>query len=345
MKTGRVAAGLFGELLDVLEALAALHAAGRTPSLAPVSRLIQDLVEAMADHRPSLELLCVVRDPGRSLDPDRKWAAVVVHALGLGVGVGLERKELLAVGLGAILARVTEGLAPERAVSSLVHLTTLGDLAPQVFDSVHLLAGEGEPAADDRVSQVLLVALSWVELTEGLGGRPALAPAHAMNTLVSGRLERVDIDLACLFAQRRGAWPVGSLLRLSNDRLCVVVGWGEGQAHGRPTVVPIEPGGLLGRPVDLAEVGGLTILETVSARAALVNLARLRPEAPQGEISFGLGAVRGPSVSLSYEIDGEEGADPEGDSLEFDLSIDDESIELSMEADTMARMLAATIEF
>lgn len=346
MTGAHVPVGLFGELVDLVESVAALHAAGRVPSLIPVTRLVQDLVEAMADHRPVLELLTVIRSPSEPLTGDRKWAAVAVHALGLGAASRLGRRDLLAVGLAAVLARVTDGLPPERAASALVHMDTLGDLAPQVLASVHLLAGEGEPGPDDRVSRVLLVALAWVELTEGLDGRPCLAPAHAMGTLVSGRLARVDAGLARCLARARGAWPVGSLLRLTNDRLCVVVGWSEGQAHGRPVVVPLEPGGTLGRPIDLAEVPGLTILETVTARAAGVDLASLRASANRQELPFSLGALRGPSVSLSYEVsDKGHPGEADEDSLEFDLSIDDQSIEVSVEVDALAKMLAPTVEF
>ena len=346
MTGARVPIGLFGELLDLVESVAALHREGRTPSLVPVSRLVQDLVEAMADHRPVLELLTVVRDPSEPLRPEQKWAAVVIHGLGLGIAAGLQRRDLLAVGLSAVLARVTEGLPPERAVGALVHLETLGDLAPQILQSVHLLAGEGEPGVGDRTSRVLLVALAYVELTEGLGGRPCLAPAHALATLCSGRLARVDVRLARRLALARGGWPTGSLLRLANERLCLVVGWSEGEAHGRPVVVPIEPGGSFGNPIDLAEVHGLTILETVTARAACVDLSALRAGQERPELPFSLGALRGPSVSLSYEVGDKEGeGEAVDDSLEFDLSIDDGSIELSMEADTLARMLAPTIEF
>jgi hypothetical protein len=342
----RVPVGLFGELLDLVESVAGLHRDGRRPSLVPVSRLVQDIVEAMADHRPVLELLSVIRNPVEPMSPDRKWSAVAVHGLGLAIAAGLCRRDLLAVGVASILARVTEGLPPERAASALVHLDTLGDLAPQVLQSVHLLAGEGEPGDHDRVSRVLLVALAYVELTEGLGGRPCLAPAHALATLCSGRLARVDVRLARRMALARGGWPVGSLLRLANERLCVVVGWSEGEAHGRPVVVPLEPGGSLGRPIDLSEVHGLTILETVTARAACVDLSTMRPGEERPELPFSLGALRGPSVSLSYEIgDGEGEAGPFDDSLEFELSIDEESIELSMEAETLSKMLAPTIEF
>ena len=208
---------------------------------------------------------------------------------------------------------------------------------------MHLLAGEGEPLTGDLVSRVLLVAMAWVELTEGLDGRPCLAPAHAMATLTSGRLARVDPELARRLAAVRGAWPTGSLLRLSNDRLCVVVGWSEGQAHGRPTVVPLEPDGAAGHPLDLAEIGGLTILETVSVRQAGVDLTALRAPARREELPFALGALRGPSVSLSYEVG--DNPQPADDSVEFDLSIEDESIELSVDGDTLARMLAPTLEF
>ncbi len=344
MSDPRIAVELFGELLDVIEALAGLRDADRRPSLVPVSRLIQDLVEAMADHRPALELLAALRDPKRPPSPDHKWAAVTVNALGLGIAAGLRRRELLAVGLAAVLSRVTEGLPPTRAASALVELDTLGDLAPQVLRSVHLLAGEGEPDERDVVSMVLLVAQAWVELTEGLEGRPSLAPAQAMATLMSGRLARVHLGLARRLSAARGAWPVGSILRLSNDRLCVVVGWSEGQAHGRPVVVPLEPNGVAGRPIDLAEIGGLTILETVPAAAAGVDLTTLRAPDRREELPFALGALRGPSISLSYEVGGEQAVD-EDDSVEFDLSIDDASLELSVEVDTLARMLAPTLEF
>lgn len=344
MSHTRVAMALFGELLDMVESLAALHAEGRRPSLNPVSRLIQDLVEAMADHRPVLELLTVVRDPAQPLTADHKWASVAVTALGLGVAAGLRRRELLAVGLAAVLARVTEGLPPTRAASAVVHLETLGDLAPQVLQSVHLLAGEGEPGDRDVVSGVLLVALAWLELTEGLNGRPCLAPAQAMATLVSGRLARVHVGLARRLSAARGGWPVGSVLRLSNDRLCVVVGWSEGQAHGRPVVVPLEPGGVVGRSIDLAEIGGITILETVTTRSVGLDLCSLRVPDRRDELPFALGALRGPSVSLSYELDDRGQMQPD-DSVEFDLSIDDASIEMSMEVDTLAKMLAPTIEF
>jgi hypothetical protein len=132
--------------------------------------------------------------------------------------------------------------------------------------------------------------------------------------------------LARQFALLKGAWPIGSVVRLSNGRLALVIGWSPGQAHGRPVVQSVEAGGALGVPIDLAENPGIQILEAAAPSAVKLDLSRLHPSVTHQTRRTPASPRRspGPSVSLSYEVKADvEGPDePTG----FDLSIDDANL-------------------
>jgi len=323
---------LWVDLIDHLEALVALHREGRPADLEPLIHLIQDLVDAMAEHRPMLELLTAVRPPGHTPGPVLRQAVVTVHALAFGTAMELSRRELLVLGLSSSLAALAWGEGPEAVVASLLPLGSLGELAPEVLDAVHGMSTLAEPEESDRPAAVLSLISDYVMLLDGEDGRPPMAPAHALASLASGRHPRVDRRLARRLALMKGAWPVGSLLRLSNDRSCIVIGWSDGEMHGRPVVLPVDDEGLVGSEIDLAEMPGLHIVEAVSASRCGVDLTTI--EASDGAAPTGpLGRVDGAQVSLSYELEHRLANQPSDadNSLDFDLSIEESMTMESME--------------
>lgn len=327
------AVALWVDLLNHIEALVALGREGQPIDLRAMSHLLQDLADAMADHRPVLELLTTVRAPDQSPTPAFRQAVVTVHALAFGSAIDLSQRELLVLGLASTIAALRWGEGPEAAVASMLPLTTLGDLAPEVLEAVHGLSTLASDERADRPAAVLSLLSDYVMLLFGEDGRPPMAPAHALAALGSGSLARVDRRFARRLALSKGAWPVGSLLRLSNDRLCIVVGWAEGEAHGRPVVVPIDEDGQVGPELDLAEMPALQIVEAVSASRAGLDVTALVSGTAVRSRPRAAARVDGAQVSLSYELENrmaQAGPDESG-SLEFDLSIDDGTTFDSME--------------
>jgi len=327
------AARLFVDFVDLLDALRHLHAEGAEADLQPLAQRITDLVDAMPRHAATFQLLSRVHDHRTVLPVPLRQAAITVDALHFGRRHGLSRRELLVLGLACSLAAVLETADQAEAAGELMRYRTLGALGPDVLDTVLTPYQLAAPEPNSAAAVYLLVDEFQVL-------RRVHAAPDALARLASGTVSRVSRDLGRQFALARGAWPVGTAVRLNNGRLALVIGWSKGQAHGRPVVQPLESGGALGASIDLADVPGIQIVEAVAASSEKLDLSRLHDNARLQARSeaFTLGRKEGPSVSLSYDLSPGE-ALPE-ESLAFDLSIEDSLSSV----DSLPEVLIATLK-
>ncbi len=313
------AVALYTELVDLLDALLALHREGLAADVTPIVELVAALAEAIPEHGDVLQLLTWVRDHGKEPTPAVRQAAAVVDALYFGVHSGLRRRELLVLGTACAMATVIDSDDPDEAAGALVRYASLGGLGPDVFEAALLPHSLNEVDPADPVGRTFVLVDAWQRL------RLAKSPPAALAWLAAGRVPRVSRALARQLALVFGAWPTGTVVRLNNDRLALVIGWAPGQRHGRPVVQPLLDDRTLGDPVDLADVPGLHVVEALCPAEEGIDLSALRGDADDRRRRHIVEARRGqgPSVSLSYELNPADAPSDEDASLPFDLSIDD----------------------
>jgi hypothetical protein len=100
-----------------------------------------------------------------------------------------------------------------------------------------------------------------------------MSPHRTLGMMVGGQVPGVDKGAARVFADYKGPYPLGSVVRLSSGHLALVVGQGESASKQRPTVALLDRGGQLGRRVNLAEVGDVKVASVPEPAEIDLNLA------------------------------------------------------------------------
>lgn len=266
---------LYGSLLDLVERLYVEVEQGRFPSLLPLKRSFQLIIDNMAEHGAIYQVLSAVRDPSRPVETSRLRVAVSVDVVGFGHYLGLPKTDLMYLALGGILGGLSDSPEPDVAVQPLYGFSGLGESAMPLILAVHdsRATRRGEPAGVP--GRMLAVAEIYQELTSAAPDRPAMAPGRALKDMVEGRVEGVDRGAARVFMEYKGPYPLGSAVRLDDGGVAVVISQGEdNRAKRRPTVALLERDGSLGRELDLARERGRAVRETPDPAAVGLNLAR-----------------------------------------------------------------------
>ncbi len=266
----RLAVSVYAGLLDLVERLYAEHEAGNAPSLLPVKRSLQLLSDGMGTSPALYLLLAAVHDPAIPLNHARGRVAAATYAVGFARALGLGRDMIMTLALSAILGGLAEKGDADGAVEPLFRYAGLGDsampLALTLYDARALR--QGRPAGVPGQ----LVALTHAYVARTAAARPATAPARFVRALAAGEFKGVDLRLCQVFAAWLGPCPIGSLVRLADGAVAVVVGQGDGPSRAaRPTVYRIGPAGPE-LQIDLNKAGAPAIVGAPSYEEAGINL-------------------------------------------------------------------------
>lgn len=281
----RLAIWLYAGLLEVVEQLYRGYAAGKTPSLLPIRRLLQLLVDSARSLGGIYQVLSQMRDPERGLTLPRLRVAITVDAVGFGIFMGLRNTELMTLALSSLLGALSDSKDPESAVEPLFSYPGLGSAAMSLILTVHdaRMARAGSAAG---VPGNMVATAEVFHLLTANPDQPTSAP-DALLRMCDPETSPCDAAMAKLFAAYKGSLPLGSLLKLSDERLVMVMNQGDTpQRRRRPTVAVVE-GSRLGEQIDLSEREDLAIVARPSAKAAGVDLTRLRSakDGQQGQTS------------------------------------------------------------
>jgi hypothetical protein len=269
----KLAKVLYGSLLDLVEKLYTEVGAGNAPSLLPVKRTLQLVIDAMADHGAMFQVLAAVHDPTRPVSHSRRRVSAAVDAIGFGYYLALPKADLMYLALGAILGGLSDAMDPDEAIAPLFGFSGLGDSAMPLILAVRdaRAARLGHPGGVP--GQMLAVVELYTELATSTEQRPAMSPHRTLGMMVAGQVRGVDKGAARVFADYKGPYPLGSAVRLSTGHLALVMAFGEDASKQRPTVALLERGGDLGRRVNLAEVGDAKIAGVPEPSEIDLNLA------------------------------------------------------------------------
>lgn len=215
---------------------------------------------------------------------------VTIYTIGLGVELGFTQKQLLDIGLGAILHDVGKMVVPKHILNKKGGLTKeefdiVKDHSRAGFDilrnapnislvSAHCafqhherLNGTGYPQglkADEIHLYAKLIAIADVfdAITSNRVYRDAMLPHEGLEILYTGVDSLFDKELVELFSRTVAIYPVGVTVYLSDGRKGVVLRQNKGFsmrpiiriiAHNQECVMPYE--------VDLMKETNVTIIE------------------------------------------------------------------------------------
>ncbi len=269
----KLAKVLYGSLLDLVEKLYVEAGEGNAPSLLPVKRTLQLVIDAMAEHGAMFQVLAAVHDPTRAVSTSRRRVSAAVDAIGFGYYLVLPKADLMYLALGAILGGLSDSLDPDDAIAPLFRFAGLGDSAMPLILAVRdaRAARLGHPGGVP--GQMLAVVELYTELATASEARPAMSPHRTLSLMVGGQVPGVDKGAARVFADYKGPYPLGSVVRLSSGHMALVVGFGEATSKQKPTVALLERGGTLGRRVNLAEVGDVKVASVPEPAEIDLNIA------------------------------------------------------------------------
>jgi hypothetical protein len=274
----RLAIWLYAGLLDVVERLYREYREGRTPSLLPVRRLLQLLIDSARSLGGIFQVLATMRDPKRQMTLPRVRVAMAVDSVGFGIFIGLRNTELMTLALSALMGSLSESTDPETAVEPLFAYPGLGAAAMVLILAVHdtRLALQGAPAG---VPGRLLAA---VEVFNRLITHPteSVSPTTAIRSMSNGEAAGCDKAMGKLFAAYKGILPLGAPVTLTDGRTGVVLSQGTTKESKRLPTIGIIQDGVLTEQIDLLARQDVKVAAAPTFLEADMDLTQLRlPEA------------------------------------------------------------------
>lgn len=258
----------YAQLLVITDDSCARIAAGRAPGLSRVRRAMQAFSEATVGHEHLA--LGLVRFDGVRGGLAAHLVAVATYVMVMGRRLGLRRAPLMAVCMAALWHDVglvdddlggggggvgaDEGLLRQRiGVRTVLHLSRsmpplLATDGIGVSLEVAALLGSTEPAWTNTTAEALTaIPCAFDHLVTGGGKGGGVTPDVALRQLLDDA--RLDPRVLKLFASVVGLYPVGSVVRLSQGQIAIVVSVPQDLTQwSRPVVKMVREGG---RPVDV----------------------------------------------------------------------------------------------
>ena len=247
--------------------LATDAALARAEAEGVVADCVHELLEG---GESSIRLL---RGPSAAAAVEVHPVNVMVFSLLLGKSLGLLQRDLLDLGLAALLHDVGDGQSPDRprqARRSPLHVASgvalarrmnLPDDAVRAIAEHHeLVNGTGFPAAlrGSEMSsggKILSLVNCWENLCNPHPGHLQMTPYDALSTVFGQMRSHFDPAVLGAFIRMMGLYPPGSLVQLADDRHALVVGVNSSR--------PLRPQLLVHDPVVPREQALLLDLEQV----------------------------------------------------------------------------------
>jgi hypothetical protein len=261
----------YASLLDVVEQLFAKHDNGESPTLLPVKRILQLVIDGTAAHGGIYQILSAIRDPKQPLCRTRIRVGMAIDAIGFGVYIGLPHRDLMSLSLGILLGGISSSEDPDIAVAPLFRYTGLGDSAMALVLTVYDLRSARGGGSTGVPGRILSVVEAYHEL---LSSETPVAPPQALQAMIDGEVPGADKAAARVFGAFKGPYPLGTAVQLQPGGTGVVISHPLEGPRERPTVALLNADGSLGERVDLRHKAGIQILGALSPLSSGVDLTR-----------------------------------------------------------------------
>lgn len=264
---------------------------GGTGDLGGTGELVGHIMERMLCDPSAIMGLATIRGTSeRSLFHSLN---VMIYSLALGQRLGLPEEGLLSLGMSALLHDVGKAafvaddpaqaepmrLMHPKVGADIMQRVALEDPAPMLVAYEHHMHsdGSGWPERDaDYVahpySRMVAIANRYENLVSPDDGTQALTPDRAIVRVLQEGGSRLDPFFSRLFANALGVFPVGCLVRLSDNSVGVVAALGEDPLAPHVRLAFDARGEELEQPeeLDLA-TGDIRIVEVIEPE--MLNVA------------------------------------------------------------------------
>lgn len=242
----KLAIWLYAGLLEVVEQLYSVHQEGKNPSLLPVRRSLQMIIDNMREFNGIYQMLSAFRSPKAPRTRANMRVAIAIDTIGFGIFLGRGNLELLELALAAILSGLEESDDPIDTIRPLFSYSGLGMTALGLIVALYeaRTGRQGKPIS--LSGQVLLVV---EEYHRRLNDNPEIPLPKLIYELL--QITEFKSPLIQMFARYKGPFPIGSFI-LVDDELMLVVGQSASKiGKQRPIVMRVVQGRLV-QSIDLS---------------------------------------------------------------------------------------------
>jgi len=284
---------LYYRLLSSLRTVMSQLASGTSPDLAESTDLVESLLSRLMEDRAAVLGLATIRGTGeRALFHSLN---VMIYTSVLGRRLGLPESSMIALGTAALLHDIGKSefdqtdasVAEEMRVSHpetgahLLEQLALQDPGPMLVAYEHHMNVDGTGFPDrpaDYVahpySRMVAVADRFENLTNPGNGYQSLTPDRAMVQLLRETPNAHDPFFARLFGNAMGVFPVGCMVRLSDNSVGVVREPGNDPLAPVVRIVYDARGAEIERPGDIAlESSEVRIVEVIDPEALNIEVS------------------------------------------------------------------------
>jgi len=268
----KMAIWLYSGLLDIVEQLYDRFNQGDYPSLLPLRRSLQMIIDNMKQHGGIYQMLSAIRDLEKRRSVSHTRVAIAIDSIGLGIFLGLSSLKLMNLALCGILGGLTKKSDPLQAISPIYSFAGLGDSAVGLVLTLYDARASRKGEQAGPLGNILMIAEAYHQL---LNGYPETPLPELVRNMAEGKVDGLEQGLAQLFARYKGLYPIGSILELDRD-LAVVMGHANNEkGKKRPIISKIRGQKLSEELIDLSRRSDITIKGSVSAKKNRINLTRL----------------------------------------------------------------------
>lgn len=283
---------LYQRLAAALRDLSGRMATGAAPDVGKAADLVGNVLSRLVEDAPAVMALATMRGTSeRSLFHSLN---VMIYALALGQKLGLPEEGLASLGMAAMLHDVGKAAfdeVPEQAEpmrlmhpkvgAEILQRLSLEDPAAMLVAYEHhmYVDGTGWPErGTDYIahpySRMVMIADRFESLTNAPAGTDSMTPDKAVVQVLREAGSLLDPFFARLFANAMGVFPIGCLVRLSDQSVGVVCRPGEDPLAPVVRVAFDAKGAELddAEEVDLAS-GDVRIVEVIDPEALAVEIA------------------------------------------------------------------------
>jgi HD-GYP domain-containing protein (c-di-GMP phosphodiesterase class II) len=274
---------LYQRLVGALKRMTAQIGAAGSPALGEAGTIVEGILERFMDDSAAILGLATMHDQTE----DDLFHAIntMIYSLTIGMGIGIPPEGLTSLGIAALLHDI--GKAPfnrndprDREQARAMHPRVGAEILARLPDcdrSAMLVAyehhmrpdGQGWPEAEagyvpHPYSRMVSIADRYDRLTGGSHGSDALTPDRAVVQILRETRDALDSMYARVFVREMGVFPVGCLVRLSDQSVGVVCAPGEDPLQPRVRMVYAPDGLEMAAEADIDLAGSeLHIVEVV----------------------------------------------------------------------------------
>lgn len=230
----RLAVWLYAGLLEVTEQLFTVYEKGEAPSLLPIRRSLQMIIDNMKNFGGMYQMLCAFRSPQEERKRVQLRAAIAIDSIGFSLFLGRSNSEVLEIALAGLLAGLTDSHDPNEATKILFRFGGLGETALGLVVCIHDAKAGRQGKNISLYGQILLVVEEYYLRMNQNRKMP-------LPKLIYQLLHETSFKtpLLQLFARYKGPFPIGSFI-LVDDELMLVVGQKNAkESKKRPIVMRI----------------------------------------------------------------------------------------------------------